>query len=156
MALGASVGRLSVAGDCIALTGDLGAGKTRFVRGISSGLGIDPSRVHSPTFVLVNVYRPDTPRGASAPPPARPAPPALVHIDAYRLTSLHEVDSMGLDGAGDRTITVVEWADRIAASLPDDRLDVRLTHAGESARTVVVEAVGESWKRRLASIRLPA
>lgn len=153
MALGAEVGRLCLAGDCIALTGDLGAGKTRFVRGIASGLGIDPSRVHSPTFVLVNLYRPDTPGSASAP---LPAPPTLVHIDAYRLTSLHEVDSMGLDGAGDRTITVIEWADRIAASLPDDRLDVRLEHAGESARTVEVEAVGESWKRRLASIRLPA
>lgn len=150
MALGAEVGRLCLAGDCIALTGDLGAGKTRFVRGIASGLGIDPSCVHSPTFVLVNLYRPDTPHSASAP------HPTLVHIDAYRLTSLHEVDSMGLDGAGDRTITVIEWADRIAASLPDDRLDVRLEHAGESARTVEVQAVGESWKRRLASIRLPA
>src|SRR5690349_20654727 len=85
-ALGRSLARVLAPGDVILLEGDLGAGKTTFVRALASGLGIDPGTVSSPTFVMVNQYR-----------PAAPGSPELVHVDAYRLRSPDDLDSLGWD-----------------------------------------------------------
>lgn len=146
------IGELARAHDCIALSGELGAGKTRFVRGIAIGMGIDPARVHSPTFVLANIYAPDTTPGAAE---ARARLP-LVHVDAHRLTDLHDLESLGLDGPGAAGgVLAIEWADRVSAGLPGDRLDVRIGHASETARDIALEARGESWAGRLASLGLP-
>ncbi len=147
--LAARIGALARAHDCIALIGDLGAGKTRFVRGVAIGMGIDPARVHSPTFVLANIYAPDTAPGAHARFP-------LVHVDAHRLTDLHDLESLGLDGPGAAGgVLAIEWADRVSAGLPGGRLDVRIGHASETARDIALEARGDSWVGRLASLGLP-
>lgn len=90
-------------GAVVALVGPLGAGKTTFVKGIAEGLGIDPDRVTSPTFVLMQVHR-----GGARP---------LVHIDAFRIgtAEFEALDPFADPGA----IVTVEWADRVRAALPD-------------------------------------
>lgn len=118
-----------LAGDVVALHGELGAGKTRFVRGLAEGLGHDPSRVSSPTFVLAHVY--DDMSGRMA----------LVHVDAYRLASAEDLYSLGWDRLADgSSVVAVEWAERIAEGLPEpgsgSRFDVAIEHAGEELRRV--------------------
>jgi len=109
-------------GHVVALVGDLGSGKTTLVQGVAQGWGaLDP--VTSPTFILVNVYR----RAQGQP---------LFHMDAYRLGSLHEAWELDLPALWDQGPLLVEWADRIAALLPEDRLEVHLDWMDE-------------WKRRL-------
>jgi tRNA threonylcarbamoyladenosine biosynthesis protein TsaE len=130
IALGERLARMLKPGDVVALHGELGAGKTRFVRGLARGLGIDPSRVHSPTFVLVNMY------GAAT-------GPALVHVDAYRLRGGEELAPLGWDRLLDGSnIVVVEWAERIERELPKpaSRFDVTIEHAGEDIRRIRIES----------------
>src|SRR6266481_3058646 len=97
-------------GACIALHGELGAGKTQFVRGLVRGLGGNPRSVSSPTFVLLNVY----PGGRLA----------VYHLDAYRVQGADDFEAIGfvelLDEGG---VVVVEWASRVAALLPEDRME---------------------------------
>lgn len=110
VALGRAVGRLLRAGDVVALEGELGAGKTRFVRGVCEGMGLDPSQVSSPTFVLVNEY---AERAAGAARSADVVP--LRHVDAYRLHGgAEELESIGWDRVVDGSAAVViEWASRV-------------------------------------------
>jgi len=90
-------------GDWVILTGPLGAGKTAFVRGLALGLGIDPARVHSPTFTLVSEY---------------PGPRPLAHVDLYRVEDPREILELGLDDLRERRIFVaVEWGERLPESL---------------------------------------
>jgi tRNA threonylcarbamoyladenosine biosynthesis protein TsaE len=110
----------------ILLEGDLGAGKTAFVRGLAEGLGIAPEEVTSPTFTLIQEYR-----GGRL---------TLFHIDLYRLSE-REVDDLGLDdlvGAGG--VVAVEWPDRWRRP-PDDAVRVRLEHAGGDDRRIAIEPV---------------
>lgn len=141
-ALAARLAPILRAGDCIALIGDLGAGKTRFVRALAGALGVDPRNVHSPTFVLVNEYR-----------PADPARPPLIHVDAYRLDDADSLDLLAWDRltAGD-AILAVEWADRIRRSLPRESLDIALAHDGDQRRRITISWRDESWARRLADL----
>jgi len=94
-ALGARLGPLLRAGDLVVLTGPLGAGKTALVQGIGAGMGVQ-GRIASPTFVIARVH-----------PSGRRGGPALVHVDAYRLGSLDEVDDLDLDVSADASVTVV-------------------------------------------------
>jgi tRNA threonylcarbamoyladenosine biosynthesis protein TsaE len=117
-------------GDVILLYGDLGAGKTCLVKGIASGLGIDPNRVHSPTFIMVNRYEGRV---------------LVHHVDLYRLEDGEDFANLGLDelftGEG---ITLVEWSERLpAAARPLPRLEIHLSHVGGD-------------QRRLRLSRLPA
>src|SRR5690242_3217779 len=100
-------------GACVTLTGELGAGKTQFVRGLVRGLGGEPRSVSSPTFVLLNVY--DTGRLT------------VYHLDAYRATGAEDFEAIGfaelLDQAG---VVVVEWPGRVADLLPPNRIEVTL------------------------------
>ena len=106
VALGRAVGRVVRAGDVIALEGELGAGKTRFVRGVCEGMGLDPAQVSSPTFVVVNEYAAAR-EGAAA-------TCALRHVDAYRLGGAGELESVGWDRVVDGTaVVVIEWASRV-------------------------------------------
>jgi tRNA threonylcarbamoyladenosine biosynthesis protein TsaE len=150
-AIGRVVALLTRAGDLIALNGELGAGKTQFVRGLAAGMGIDPGVVASPTFVLVHEYtRPDI--GDSR--------PVLVHIDAYRVTSLADLESIGWELGGESegnelrrgAVVVVEWAQRLESSLGDDMLEVTLEHDGESRRRVTIRPYGR-WVARMGTLR---
>ncbi|OQW37164.1 MAG: hypothetical protein A4E20_05765 [Nitrospira sp. SG-bin2] len=122
----------------LALIGALGAGKTAMVRGIAAGLGVPPDSVSSPTFVLVHEYRARLP---------------LIHIDLYRLRTDADIESIGLsDYFTDRTVVAIEWADRFLALLPEDRLEVRLTHRTPATRTVRLAAKGPQSRSLLARI----
>lgn len=141
-ALGVAVGRLAQAGDTVALIGELGAGKTRFTRGVARGLGVDVRQVSSPTFVLVQQY------------PHQHGGPDLLHVDAYRLASHGDLESIGWgQDLFDHAVVVVEWADRIADHLSDDRLQVRLTHSqGRDTRDLLMTAHG-AWQPRMVDLR---
>ncbi|WP_369824619.1 tRNA (adenosine(37)-N6)-threonylcarbamoyltransferase complex ATPase subunit type 1 TsaE [Cellulosimicrobium sp. CUA-896] len=95
------------------LTGDLGAGKTTLTQGIGAGLGVR-GQVASPTFIVAREH------------PSLVGGPALVHVDAYRLGSLEEVDALDLDSSLDESVTVVEWGSGLVESLAGDRLEVVL------------------------------
>jgi tRNA threonylcarbamoyladenosine biosynthesis protein TsaE len=101
------------AGDLVVLSGDLGAGKTTLTQGIGSGLGVRGD-ITSPTFVIARVH-PSTVDG-----------PALVHVDAYRLAGLAEVDDLDLDASLEDSVTVVEWGCGLVEELAEDRLEIRL------------------------------
>lgn len=121
------------AGDFLALRGDLGAGKTRFVRGLADGLGLDASQVSSPTYVLVHEYTSTT--GNS---------PMLAHLDCYRLRGAEDLDSIDWDGLlASGAMVAVEWPERIEARLPTRRIEVFIDHAGEDERLISISRVGE-------------
>jgi len=137
-AVGKAVAEICRVGDVVALAGELGAGKTVFVRGLAEALGADPRAVSSPTFVLMQEY-------AAAPP--------MLHIDAYRIESLAELETTGwTEALAGESISVIEWAERIAGELPRDRLVVRLSHVGENERSVELIGLG-GWAERLGSLR---
>jgi tRNA threonylcarbamoyladenosine biosynthesis protein TsaE len=136
--LGREIGRLAEPGDLIVLAGPLGAGKTVLVQGIGAGLGV-PGRVTSPTFVLSRVMR-----GGRLP---------LVHVDAYRLGSMDEVDDIDLDADLASSVTVVEWGSGLVEQLTDAHLLVRLERAEDSEeRTAALEPSGGTWAERLAGL----
>jgi tRNA threonylcarbamoyladenosine biosynthesis protein TsaE len=118
------LGRELVAGDVVLLYGDLGAGKTAFVRGMARGVGANPDEVSSPTFTLVQEYA-----GPSA---------TLYHVDLYRLEAA-EIDDLGLeDLVSGEGIVAIEWAERWRGR-PDDVIDVRIEDAGEDHRRITIE-----------------
>jgi tRNA threonylcarbamoyladenosine biosynthesis protein TsaE len=129
---GARLGELLRPGDLLGLSGELGAGKTTFVGGLSRGWG-SSDQVTSPTFVLVNEYR-------------RPDGLRLWHLDSYRLNSGQEALALGLDDllAGDGLV-VVEWPERIADVLPAERLHVELAWVDHSRRSLRLGASGERY-----------
>jgi len=118
---GEDLGRRLASGDVVLLYGDLGAGKTAFVRGLATGLGIDPDDVSSPTFTLVQEYRGRLP---------------LFHVDLYRLAP-GEVDDLGLDALAAGGVLAIEWAERMPREDPG-AIHVRLEHAGEDQRRIEV------------------
>jgi tRNA threonylcarbamoyladenosine biosynthesis protein TsaE len=109
-------------GDVVLLYGDLGAGKTAFVRGLARGLGAPPEEVSSPTFTLVQEYA-----GGRL---------TLYHADLYRLES-NEVDDLGLDELVLSGVVAVEWAERWT-DRPSDAIEVRLEHEGDEDRRITV------------------
>lgn len=112
-ALGRRLAPMLRPGDLIVLNGQLGAGKTTLVRGIGEGLDVR-GPVTSPTFVIARIH------------PTLGGGPALVHVDAYRLSSPAEVDDLDLDADLDRSVTVVEWGGGLVEGLADDWLDVTI------------------------------
>lgn len=133
------LGQLLEPGDIIGLEGDLGAGKTAFVRGIARALGVRDS-VTSPTFTLMNEYR------------GRDQRVPLYHIDVYRLSEASEIETLGLDeylfGNG---VCAIEWADRIRSLLPRERLWVTLRHYDlvENRRSIVLAGHGQRYEALL-------
>ena len=114
-------------GSVVLLFGDLGAGKTAFVRGVAEGLGIQAEEVSSPTFTIMQEYR-----GGRVP---------LFHVDLYRLNSAPEIEELGLDEITADGVLMVEWAER----LPDARSDavqVRIAHAGDTERRIDIYSEG--------------
>lgn len=142
---GARLGALIRAGDIICLEGDLGTGKTCLTQGIGQGMGID-APITSPTFTLIAEYDSST------------AAPPLYHIDLYRLGApQEEALALGLDDymLGDG-VCVIEWADRIAAILPEGRLWVRLRHLDVSKRGIVITASGSRYQDLVQAFRRDA
>jgi len=120
-------------GDVLALVGPLGSGKTRFVKGLVRGLKLMDETVSSPTYLICHEYRPATPPGDG---PSL----SLAHIDAYRLSSEDDLESIGWDEllAQDDLVLAVEWADRIENALPEHCVRIEFEHAGERARRITV------------------
>lgn len=148
-AYGADLAGLLRAGDLVVLTGPLGAGKTTLTQGIGEGLRVR-GQVASPTFIIARVH------------PSTVGGPSLVHVDAYRLGSLEELDALDLDASLDESVTVVEWGEGLAEVLSEDRLEVTLDRphgaggatgdallqdAEVGVRTVTVRGVGPRWQR---------
>ena len=131
-ALGERLAAVLAAGDLVVLSGSLGAGKTTLAQGIGRGLAVDGAVV-SPTFVIARVHR---------------GPLPLVHVDAYRLSSIVEVDDLDLDASLDESVTLVEWGEGLVEGLSGARLEIRITRPdddGDETRTVELAAVGDRW-----------
>ena len=161
-ALGARLARLLRAGDLVMLSGGLGAGKTTLAQGIGAALEVR-GRVSSPTFIIARVH------------PALSDGPDLIHVDAYRITSLEEIDALDLDSSLDRAVTLVEWGEEKVEALSPDRLEIQvmrphgavraehpqpedapagsvvgepvvdLGEVDDGNRTIIVRAVGPRW-----------
>ncbi|MCB9838149.1 MAG: tRNA (adenosine(37)-N6)-threonylcarbamoyltransferase complex ATPase subunit type 1 TsaE [Phycisphaeraceae bacterium] len=128
-ALGVALGAVLRPGDVVELIGELGAGKTRLVRGIAQGAGHNPDEVSSPTYVLFNEYR-------------RPDAAPILHIDAYRIADADELIDAGYDHASRGAIVLIEWADRIAGAVEGERLRIEIEHApgdGETCRVLRID-----------------
>ncbi len=131
-AMAAAVSGLTVEGDILVLTGDLGAGKTAFVQGFAAGLGI--GCVTSPTFTLANRYVGGL---------------VINHLDVYRLDSIAEVEALAIPELVDDGVMLVEWGDRILPALPEDRLEIRIEFgAGDDDRCFKITFPGRSWQAR--------
>jgi tRNA threonylcarbamoyladenosine biosynthesis protein TsaE len=113
-------------GECLALHGDLGAGKTQFVRGLVRGLGGNPRAVSSPTFVLLNVYA-----GGRL---------TVYHLDAYRVGGADDFEAIGFAELLDQpdSVVVVEWAQRVISLLPPKQIEVRIEPVGEGRRHIEI------------------
>jgi tRNA threonylcarbamoyladenosine biosynthesis protein TsaE len=136
---GMRLGEMLHIGDLICLTGDLGSGKTTLTQGIAAGWG-SADQVSSPTFVLVNVYR--KPNGSS-----------LYHLDAYRLGGPTEADDLDLDTMLATGPMIIEWADRIEPSLPDEHLLIACRWVNEERREMVFSAQGSHYQTILDTFR---
>lgn len=144
--LGCALAEVLDRGLTIALNGQLGSGKTRFIRALCSGLGIDVSAVNSPTFVIMQLYT-----DGRIP---------VAHFDTYRLGDVDEFVSIGADEylLSQNWLCLIEWADRIAEVLPGDRLEINIQQVAECSRAFQFAGTGpastqvvESLRNRLAS-----
>ncbi len=120
-------------GTVVLLTGDLGAGKTAFVRGMAEGLGIDPEEISSPTFTLIQEYRTSTFSGRPEPAGARGR--LLTHVDLYRLEGA-EMDDLGLEELGAAgAIVAIEWAEKLRRR-PANAVRVEIADLGGDSREI--------------------
>lgn len=132
-ALGRRLGELLEAGDFIALTGDLGTGKTEFAKGVAVGVGVDGTiPITSPTFTLLNMYQGRLP---------------FYHFDLYRLAGEGDMLELGFDeyfyGCG---ACLVEWAERLQGEMPGDRLSITFSHGGDECRHLLFEPHGQRYE----------
>ena len=127
-ALGRQLGEQAGPGTVFLLSGYLGAGKTCLVMGIAAGLGLDPDRVHSPSFIMVNRYEGN---------------PPLHHVDLYRLEPGEDLSDLGLEELFQSPgVTAIEWSERLpAAALPLSRIEVSLSHAGGERRRIEIRRI---------------
>lgn len=130
--LGEAAGRSARPGEVWSLCGELGAGKTAFVRGLAAGLGVEGT-VTSPTFTLQNVYEGRLP---------------LFHFDWYRLEASREAEDLGwCEWIGKGGVTAVEWGDRFPALMPEGTLHLRLSIVSEEERELLLEGDSRSRER---------
>lgn len=139
--LGKKIGRLLIAGDVVALVGELGVGKTQFIKGLASGIGIKNSRyISSPSFTLINEYQGKVP---------------FYHIDLFRLKTEEEAEELGLDeyyhGKG---ITAIEWADKIPFLLPKELFWIQITYTGVHTRSIEMTGKGKRYEELIKKFRI--
>jgi len=132
MKIAEQLGKKVSGGDIICLFGDLGAGKTTFVKGLAKGLKFNSAKVTSPTFVLMNIYEGRLP---------------VYHFDLYRIEENAELAMIGYDeflyGNG---VAVIEWAERLNTLMPSERLDIELTHKKPEGRMIKMIAKGARYE----------
>jgi tRNA threonylcarbamoyladenosine biosynthesis protein TsaE len=137
--LGRSLGEALGPGGVVALIGPLGAGKTRLVQSTAAGLGADRRAVNSPTFVLIQEYD---------------APLPIFHCDTYRLRSVDEFLDLGVDEMFQSGgVFLIEWADRVTAVLPADRLQIEIEVTGETSRAFRFTGLGPVSAGVLSEVR---
>jgi len=132
-AVGEALGGQLRPGDLVVLTGDLGAGKTTFVKGLARGLGVKET-VTSPTFTIVQQYDGRVP---------------VAHVDVYRLERIQELYDFGFEELLEHHVVVVEWGEAIARVLPADRVHVRLAMTdADGERSIGIAGAGPAWTTR--------
>lgn len=121
MAIGRQLGPTLAVGATVLLRGELGAGKTAFVRGLAEGLGLSTDEVSSPTFTLIQEYRGTLP---------------LFHVDLYRISSA-EADDLGLEELNEQGVVAIEWAEKLSRP-PDGAVEVQIEDLGGDTRRVTI------------------
>ncbi len=132
--LGRNLGSLLLPGDIVALVGELGSGKTQFIKGLAAGVGVrKPTYISSPSFTLINEHLGKVP---------------FYHIDLFRLKSEKEAEELGLEeyfqGEG---ITAIEWADKIPSLLPQEILWISIRYTGEHTRSFEIIGKGKRYEQ---------
>ena len=130
--IGRSIGSLFLPGDVAALVGELGTGKTQFIKGLAAGVGVEKSvYISSPSFTLINEY---------------PGKIPFYHIDLYRLETEKEAEGLGLEeyfqGSG---ITAIEWANKIPSLLPKEILWIQIRYTGKHSRSIEILGKGTRY-----------
>jgi tRNA threonylcarbamoyladenosine biosynthesis protein TsaE len=131
--IGKRLGKLLLPGDVVALVGELGTGKTQFIKGIAAGVEVgNPTYVSSPSFTLINEYRGKT---------------SFYHIDLFRLKTEKEAEELGLEEyLGSEGITAIEWADRIPSLLPKEILWIKILYTGKQTRAIEILGKGKRYE----------
>jgi len=139
--IGKRIGSHLRAGDVVALVGELGAGKTQFIKGLATGAGIGkPTYISSPSFTLINEY---------------PGKVPFYHIDLFRLKSQKEAEGLGLeDYLQGRGITAIEWADKIPSFLPDEMLSIHIVYTGKNRRSVEISGKGKRYEDLINELKI--
>jgi len=130
--IGKCIGSLLLPGDVVALVGELGTGKTQFIKGLAAGVGIGkPTYISSPSFTLINEYKGKIP---------------FYHIDLFRLGAEKDAEDLGLEeyfqSGG---ITAIEWADRIPSLLPGEMLWIQISYTGKNTRSLEIIGKGKRY-----------
>jgi tRNA threonylcarbamoyladenosine biosynthesis protein TsaE len=137
--IGSLLGTLLIAGDVIALSGELGSGKTTLVRGLAQGMGFSGKEVASPSFTLVNEYE---------------GPLPLFHLDLYRLGDERELREIGYEEYINKAgVAVIEWADRIPHAVPDESLWITLRYRTEERREIVMKPRGDRYEKIIEELK---
>lgn len=138
--LGKKIGKHLKKGDVIALSGELGSGKTQLIKGFAKGIGISDSRyVTSPSFTFINEYKGRI---------------SLYHIDLYRLKDEKEALELGLEEFlfGDKGAVAVEWAEKICSILPEEVLWIKLNYSGKFNRSIEIQPRGKRYEELIKEI----
>jgi tRNA threonylcarbamoyladenosine biosynthesis protein TsaE len=132
-ALGRSIGAKLIAGDILALTGELGSGKTCFTAGLARGLGVDEAyQITSPTFTLINEY---------------PARFKLCHFDVYRLENYADLDDLGYEEYfSGENVLVIEWAEKIDQIIPRTAIFINFEYMDENKRRIIIRGLPDRLK----------
>jgi tRNA threonylcarbamoyladenosine biosynthesis protein TsaE len=131
--IGKNIGRRLRPGDVVALVGELGAGKTQFIKGLAEGAEVGkPTYISSPSFTLINEY---------------PGRVPFYHVDLFRLEREKEADELGLEDyfQGDG-ITAIEWADKIPSLLPKEMLLIHIAYTGKNTRSLEITGKGKRFE----------
>jgi tRNA threonylcarbamoyladenosine biosynthesis protein TsaE len=139
--IGKSIGSQLLPGDVVALVGELGAGKTQFIKGLAAGAGIrNAAYISSPSFTLINEY---------------PGKMTFYHVDLFRLGEEKEAEELGLeDYFQGKGITAIEWADKIPSLLPKELLLIRIAYAGRNRRSLEIIGKGKRYEELVDELRI--
>jgi len=138
--IGKKIGSRLLSGDVVALVGELGAGKTQFIKGLAAGAGVGkPTYISSPSFTLINEYVGRIP---------------FYHIDLFRLRTEKEAEELGLEEYFQgRGITAIEWADKIPSLLPKEILWIHIHYTGKNSRSLKILGKGKHYEELIKEIK---